>query len=336
MQNAMHHDITSEKLISGRTDFNLDANKSYSPIVYGVDGNYLMHAGVSILSIIHGASALPLHFIIITCEENTNEFSKIFSLVENTIHAVSIVVISDASFSVFPATKTFPVSIYYRLLAPLIFKSYSFLLYLDADIVALQSVDELIQENKPQNAICAVVKEPMAQSVLSKAVSIPDGDYFNSGVLYINVQRWNALQISQKVFDCLVERGSTFLYFDQDALNVILHGYVIFLKEKFNQQIKTGHKKYDFERLPPEDTVLLHYVGSDKPWHIWNQQAIGESYRHYLQVSPWRNVISDAPVKSSDIKKFYKTLRHQKKYIASFGWFLKYQCIRHFSKRNDK
>lgn len=334
MQNAMHHEITSEELISGRTDFNLDANKRYSPIVYGVDGNYLMHAGVSMLSVIHGSSNPPLHFIIITSEENIEEFSKFFSLVENTIHAVSIVVISDACFTVFPATVTFPVSIYYRLLAPLIFKEYSFLLYLDADIVALQPIVDLLQHHQPQNAICAVVKEPMAQSVLSKAVNIPEGDYFNSGVLYINVQQWNALNISQKVFDCLLERGSTFLYFDQDALNIILHGHVLFLTDKFNQQIKTGHKKYDFERLPPEDTVLLHYVGSDKPWHIWNQQAIGETYRHYLNNSPWSNIIGEEPVKLSDIKKYYKSLRYQKKYFTSMGWFVKYQYIRCFGKKD--
>ncbi len=39
-------------------------------------------------------------------------------------------------------------------------------------------------------------------------------------------------------------------------------------------------------REPPNETVLLHYVGSDKPWQLWNQQQISTYYRKYKKMSP--------------------------------------------------
>ena len=38
-------------------------------------------------------------------------------------------------------------------------------------------------------------------------------------------------------------------------------------------------------REPPNETVLLHYVGSDKPWQLWNQQQISTYYRKYKNVT---------------------------------------------------
>ncbi|MBD3716990.1 hypothetical protein IE994_09145 [Enterobacter hormaechei] len=106
-------------------------------------------------------------------------------------------------------------------------------------------------------------------------------DYFNSGVLYVDARTWNENKISHKVFECLLERGADFKYFDQDALNVVLNEKIMFIDGKYNCQIKAGHKKEDFMREPPNETVLLHYVGSDKPWQLWNQQQISTYYRKY-------------------------------------------------------
>ncbi|MBD3698774.1 hypothetical protein IE982_13785 [Enterobacter hormaechei] len=68
-------------------------------------------------------------------------------------------------------------------------------------------------------------------------------DYFNSGVLYVDARTWNENKISHKVFECLLERGADFKYFDQDALNVVLNEKIMFIDGKYNCQIKAGHKR---------------------------------------------------------------------------------------------
>ncbi len=48
------------------TNFNLDVEIQYSAVVYGIDENFLMHCGISMLSIVEKTSEVPLHLFIIT------------------------------------------------------------------------------------------------------------------------------------------------------------------------------------------------------------------------------------------------------------------------------
>lgn len=313
--------------IVNRESYNFHSDENYMPVAYGVDSNFLIHSGVSVLSFIKNASGARLHFIIVTSSYNKLEFTRLSTLVSDTAHALTIVLISDGLFAHLPKTKIFPASVYFRLLIPIIFKEYSFILYVDADIVAINSVNELLQQHLPVNVACCVVKEPCEQRKLSLAIGIADGDYFNSGMLYINTKIWNKNNISQNVYQCLLESGDKFKFFDQDALNIALYGKVMFLTDKYNKQIKVGHTKADMSIFPDNDTVLLHYVGKDKPWQIWNQQPISNYYKHYQALSPWCDVISVRPIKVKEIKKYSKMLWLKKLYGDSIFWFLKFSFV---------
>jgi len=325
--------LNTETLIAERVDFNLHPNNNYSAIAYGVDGHFFMHAGISIMSIIDRTVDIKMHFVVITNSHNDSDFSNLGQLVYNTEHALSIIIISDGIFTLFPQNKVFPTSIYYRLVTPLILSKYKFLLYLDADIVALSSLSELLQIHRPENSICCVVPEPENQCRLSASLDIQSGDYFNSGVLYINVVKWSDNGITEKVFECLGDRNNAFLYFDQDALNIVLNGQVKYLSPKFNQQIKAGHSKEQLCKAAPDDTVLLHYVGEDKPWQQWNHQPFGKHYHQYRSVSPWKHVDYVQPQDAKQLKKFYKMLAYEKKYALCLIAYIRYQLKRLLKKR---
>lgn len=318
------------------TDFNLDVEVQYSAVVYGIDENFLMHCGISLLSIVKNTSEIPLHFFIITDKSNEVEFYRLQSLINGTQHALTIIIVSADALDVFPKTSIFPVSIYFRLLAPYLIKEYRYFLYLDADIVALESIYGLLEYVKPINNICCAVREPEHQVALSNAINISGCDYFNSGVLYVDSETWNENKISQKVFECLLERGGDFRYFDQDALNVVLYKKVKFIDEKYNCQIKAGHKKGDFMREPPKETILLHYVGSDKPWQLWNQQKISAHYRKYKKMSPWSDVEDVKPRCAQELKKCYKMLNNKKQFIEAFCIFVRYHFVRLLEKRQAR
>ncbi|HFT8657068.1 TPA: glycosyltransferase family 8 protein [Enterobacter cloacae] len=317
-------------------DFNLDTEIHYSAVVYGVDGNFLMHCGISLLSIVQNTPEKTLHFFIITDQKNEVEFARLQSVIENTQHALTIIIISAETLTILPKTSVFPVAIYFRLLAPYLIKNYRYLLYIDADIVALNSISDLIEDYKPRDHICCAVKEPEQQLLLSKSINISDGDYFNSGMLYIDALNWNENNISQKVIECLLERRTEFKYFDQDALNVVLHKRVMFVDEKYNRQIKTGHKSADFMCEPPQETIFLHYVGSDKPWQLWNQQNISAHYRKYKKLSPWRDVADVEPRCAKELKKYYKMLLIKKQFVEAFYIFIKYHFVRLLEKKAKK
>ena len=66
------------------TNFNLDVEIQYSAVVYGIDENFLMHCGISMLSIVEKTSEVPLHLFIITDKNNELEFSRLYSIIKNT------------------------------------------------------------------------------------------------------------------------------------------------------------------------------------------------------------------------------------------------------------
>jgi len=332
MMNSTTFDFNHAILNSQTLNFNYDAEVQYSAVVYGVDENFLIHCGISLLSIVKNTSEMPLHFFIVTDKNNEMNFSMLHCLIKDTQHALTIIVISSDCLDVFPKTSVFPVSIYFRLLAPYLIKKYRYFLYIDADIVALKSIFHLLEDCKPEEYICCAVREP-EQQLLSKMINISDGHYFNSGVLYIDARKWNESNISQKVFECLLERRADFLYFDQDALNVVLHKRVRFIEPKYNCQIKTGHKRNDLDHVPPEETVLLHYVGSDKPWQLWNQQKISAYYRKYKALSPWCDVEDIQPRSANELKKYYKMLAGKGEFVKSFCVFVKYHSVRTLKKK---
>ncbi|HDR1970706.1 TPA: hypothetical protein QCD36_003620, partial [Enterobacter hormaechei] len=87
------------------TNFNFDAEVQYSAVVYGIDENFLMHCGISLLSIVKKTSELPLHFFIITDKNNEVEFSRLQSVIKNTQHALTIIIVSSDALDVFPKTS---------------------------------------------------------------------------------------------------------------------------------------------------------------------------------------------------------------------------------------
>lgn len=326
------NEIDINELIFKWMDYNFNPDVEYVAVAYGVDGAFLTHAGVSAQSIINQKPSKRIHFIIIVSDISDAECQKFQCLVNGTEHALSIIVISDAMFDILPSTVIFPVSIYYRLLSPLILKRYPYVLYLDADIIALGNLDDLLEVGKPVAKVAGVVREPGNQKALSASVNIPEGEYFNSGVLLVNTERWIDSNVSGKVVNFLSEKGGSFSYFDQDALNIILSGDVVFLSDRFNCQIKTGHTKALHNIMPPKDTVLLHYVGADKPWQSWNKQRMSVFYRTQKLQSPWSNVCDTPAVTLQERKKYYKTLWFNGEYGCSLAQFVSYQCKRLSSK----
>lgn len=291
-----------------------------------------MHAGVSMLSVIDKNPETFFHFYIITCENNPEEFDKLHSLVKNTPHALTIFQTKDNFFKNLPSTQVFPNAIYYRLFAPYLLNSFAKILYIDADIIALNAFGRLLETDMTES-LCAVVKEPSDQEVLSSAINIPSGHYFNSGVLLINPQKWCENNVSQQVIDILQQQGCQFKYFDQDALNITLLNKVTFIDGIYNMQMKIRHGKEDFRIMPSSDTVLLHYVGDNKPWQEWNQQDLTLFYKKYFSISPWSERVFPKPNSLEDMRKYYKSLFHKKNYLAAAFWVIKYKFSRFSSKR---
>lgn len=179
-------------------------------------------------------------------------------------------------------------SVLFRILLPEQLRAYEIqrVLYLDCDILCVGSLEPLVSTDLQGETLGAVPDAFTPR--LSSGGGIPghvitkDTDYFNSGVLLIDVERWHERETEQRCLDYLESVRGAQRFYDQDALNVACEGQWHPLSDGFNTMITDPFEDDLASALLP--ARLLHFVGPHKPWHDdyfpGNRRTAYELYRH--------------------------------------------------------
>jgi lipopolysaccharide biosynthesis glycosyltransferase len=134
-------------------------------------------------------------------------------------------------------------------------------------------------------------------------LKIPHGsDYFNSGVMLINLIKWREYNISQIAKQFLSEHSENLKYHDQEGFNAALYKYPwIKLPPKWNQlssMFRWSFSEMRFDEAEYQEALvspsIIHYSGDSKPWHYLHSgdmrnRPFKDEYLHYLQYTPWCN-----------------------------------------------
>jgi lipopolysaccharide biosynthesis glycosyltransferase len=157
---------------------------------------------------------------------------------------------------------------YARLLLPQKFdESPARILYLDADLLVLGDL-EALWETQLEGAVLGAVRDDTLDRALKSSdpgwVGLPRvADYFNAGVLLIDLQRWRAERISEKALAYLTQYPHS-PFSDQDALNVACDRHWKPLEPRWNTH---NHWETSICDLPSaRRPVILHFVAKAKPW----------------------------------------------------------------------
>ncbi len=82
---------------------------------------------------------------------------------------------------------------------------------------------ELWQTNLEGNVIAAVEDAGFHDRLEKMGITKENEKYFNSGMMLIDLVRWRAKSITQKVLDYINQNPEKLRFHDQDALNAILY-----------------------------------------------------------------------------------------------------------------
>lgn len=175
----------------------------------------------------------------------------------------------------------------YRLLIPQVCKNFTKVLYFDSDIVVCDDISVLYNVDI-NNVLLAAVHDAdycgeynggnpiVKKNCLEKLKLKNPYDYFNAGVLLINIANFNHLFKSNYLIE--MAQGGNYIFMDQDVLNVVSQGKVKFLDFswnvlhdcfgiRINQMISKApvhlSKLYFESRKNPK---IIHYAGGEKPW----------------------------------------------------------------------
>ncbi|NIK72702.1 UDP-glucose:(galactosyl)LPS alpha-1,2-glucosyltransferase [Thermonema lapsum] len=169
------------------------------------------------------------------------------------------------------------------------------LLVLDVDMLVVNGLDELYNWDLGDHPLGAVKDSGISCCNAYWDLHLRE-DYFNSGMMLIDVERWNKLKISEQAIAFARDNPDKIYYVDQDALNAAVAGRHLLLPEKYNlihAYIPQSASRQFYDEFLKGQTIL-HFT-FPKPWHYLSTHPYRHLYRHYLKMSPKKGarVITD-------------------------------------------
>jgi lipopolysaccharide biosynthesis glycosyltransferase len=186
-----------------------------------------------------------------------------------------------------------------RVLIPEILAELDRAIYLDADVLVLDSLEPLWGADLsrfPIAAVANVVAPDHYPHVRSLGLD-PRGDYFNAGVLVMDLAAMRREGTVSSITDYVAEHGTRLAWFDQDALNVAFAGRWHHLHPRWNTQnsLRTW-SQWSAAVFGPEaraealaNPAILHFEGPPicKPWHLLCDHPSRDRYLRTLARTPW-------------------------------------------------
>lgn len=156
---------------------------------------------------------------------------------------------------------------YYRLLVPDQIDADRYL-YLDVDTLCCADLSSLFQHLLDDHPLALCSESPMATSadisVIKMLGSQTTGDYYNSGVMLVDRNRWLEKDVTARCLDFLSRYRAD--YWDQSAINFVMHGDIATLPAQFNCY---SNVRANWPALKPPmsgNGRLIHFVDYPKPW----------------------------------------------------------------------
>ncbi len=241
-------------------------------LLYCHDEGYNLQTFVSINSILKNSqsSTYDIHIL----HENPDTFRDYYDRLISSpkINEIFLYKFNDND-NFFPniSGKHVSAATYYRLfIENYLPKSISSLIYLDSDVIFINNPLTLLKEQinflrNSKYVISAKTEETL--SIHGKDVlGLTSRNYFNAGVMIIDIKKWNDLKISDSLYESLEKLGERIIFWDQDVLNHYFDGQYLELDEKLNYQVRMEDSNFAKSSLKSE--ILLHYSGKFKPWTV--------------------------------------------------------------------
>lgn len=222
-------------------------------------------------------------------------FSAVRQQCQSYGYAFFPISVDDSLFQDAPVTRQYPKEMYYRLLAPhLLPENVRRVLYLDPDTLVINPIRPLWERDLKGNLFGAAAhtgKTELANSVNQLRLGTVR-DYYNSGVLLMDLEAGRREIRPQALFDYVTQHGKELILPDQDVLNALYSERILPLEDVLWNYDARNYSNYllrsggvcDLQWVM-EHTAILHFCGKEKPWKAQYLHRFGVLYQHYAQLT---------------------------------------------------
>lgn len=257
-------------------------------VCLGADDNYTPFAGLVISSIVQNASPDKNYDIILfsngICPANRDLLVRTLKKQPN----VSLRFVDSLAFMTGDLFERDHInrSTYLRFIIPRALRLYPKAVYLDCDIVVNRDIAELYETDLGDHYLAAVRDtidpcwykanhDRIQDNIRDRLGMDKPYDYFNCGILVINIPVFNALFPTEALFS--LAKSRRWLWQDQDLLNYLCKGHTLLLSQKWNvlvhrhPSLTLGEEYfapkwlYDQYLEARKDPYIIHYCGRQQP-----------------------------------------------------------------------
>lgn len=269
--------------------------------------DYLPHCATMLASVLeHLGRPLQVH-LLVGGDVSDRDASAIGEMLGRSGAGLSLHRLEESEFVGLVVTETFPTSHWYRVLLPEILDDVERVLYLDCDVIAAAPLEPLFDIDLGGRPLAAVTNVfPDRESGLRHCLALgleSDRQYFNSGVMLLDLARMRAAGSSRRALAYARENPARMILPEQDAINAIHGRDRLHLEPRWNALHALGLFPWSVDLFGAEalaraaaDPALRHFEGSgtNKPWHPDADPAARDLYRRHRARTPWPE-LSDAP-----------------------------------------
>ena len=296
------------------------------PIIFAVNNSYVKQLATVILSIIKNHKTKnPFLFYVLQTDITINNKNILDKIVKSNSKYSKIEfidmkdVLKNFDLEKYMSRREnytyISIETYFRFFIPELLPNIDKCIYIDADILVLQDIEELYNENIL--GYYAGVVQDNWQSYLTYKNDIKtaygaydtyysyyrlklqkkNNKYFNAGVLLLNLDEIRKDNIVDKLWE-FAAKESPLEYQDQDVLNAVLEPKLKYINPKWNvlKDLNWLANQYQDSNVTKnllkiyKKPAIVHYVGANKPWvnpknELYSYLFIKEWWNHYKLTS---------------------------------------------------
>lgn len=272
-------------------------------VACAVVGGYLPHAAAMVASLHeHGGEETVVLHLLHDGDLPEDDLAAFGSMVERFGFELRAHVILDEQLDGVPTAGFTGKGSWYRIFLPELVPDADRVLYLDADLLVLDSLAPL-RELDLGGAYLAAVTNVFEPWYLDRPGALglagPE-DYFNAGVLLMDLAAMRRDSSTEELLRYARAHAEQLVWRDQDALNVVLGRGRVALHPRWNcmnavielpQGVEAfGAVAVDEARRRP---AIRHFEGPslNKPWHYLADRRMQRLYRRHRAATPWPDVV---------------------------------------------
>lgn len=261
-------------------------------IALAADSNYIIPITVVLQSIFDNNQGEYIHIYLLYLEGTLKERELNFltNFTQQRKGTFTELEVKQEQIEGFPETRHGKATLL-RLCLPILLPNLDKILYLDGDIIVNGNLSELYQSDISFYYVAAVKDSASIYDIrYQTSMNIESSHfYYNAGILLLNLAALRKADLAEQMNLFIQKYFGQISAPDQDFLNYISQKKTLYIPPKYNMNYALEKdiitKIWNKEEIKEakKSPVIIHYIGSTKPWSILSVHPRRKLWWKYLR-----------------------------------------------------